>query len=89
MNLGEWHHGTHGIAAPIAEPDGRVTAAISVVGPAERMQAKKLRSLAPLVVDAAAAITLHLAYAAARVEPLPEGAPRGARPRRTPVPTPA
>jgi len=76
MNLGEWHHGTHGIAAPITEPDGRIAAAVSVVGPAERMQAKKLRSLAPLVVDCAAAITLHLAYEAASAEPLPE------RPRR-------
>lgn len=74
MNLGEWRAGTHGIAAPIANPDGTVGAAVSVIGPVERMPANKLRSLAPMVVKAAKAIALSLAYATASPEPPPEPA---------------
>jgi DNA-binding IclR family transcriptional regulator len=72
MNLGEWHAGIHGIGAPITSPDGTVGAAVSVIGPAERMQARKLRELAPKVVEAAEAIALSLAYVIARPEAPPE-----------------
>ena len=72
MNLGEWHAGIHGVGAPIPSPDGTVGAAISIVGPAERMHARKLRELAPKVVEAAEAIALSLAYVMARPEAPPE-----------------
>jgi DNA-binding IclR family transcriptional regulator len=80
MNLGEWNPGVHGIAAPIIGPDGSVGAAVSVVGPSERLQARRLRDLAPLVTGAAQAIALSLAYLSARPELLPERRRRGQPP---------
>ena len=80
MNLGEWRNGIHGVAAPIAGSDGAMVAAIAVAGPAERLDAKQLRTLAPHVVAAGHAIALELAYASSGAEPPPE------RPRRTPRP---
>jgi IclR family KDG regulon transcriptional repressor len=74
MNLGEWRAGAHGIGAPIANPDGTIGAAVSVIGPAERMPAKTMRALAPMVLEAAAAIALSLAYATASPEIPPERA---------------
>jgi DNA-binding IclR family transcriptional regulator len=68
MNLGEWHIGVHAVAAPIPGPDGTMVAAVSIAGPAERLHAKRLRALAPLVVEAAGAIGLDLVYAAAGAE---------------------
>ena len=74
INLSEWHANTHGVAAAITNPDGTIDAAVSIIGPSERMQAKKLRILGPMVVEAAAAIGLSLAYATASPEPPPERA---------------
>jgi IclR family KDG regulon transcriptional repressor len=76
MNLSEWRNGVHGVAAPVPGPNGAMIAAVSIAGQAERLNAKRLRALAPLVVEAAGAIGLDLAYAAASAEPPPE------RPRR-------
>ncbi len=76
MNLGEWRTGVHGVAAPIAWPDGTMVASISIAGPAERLHAKRLRALAPAVVDAAGAIAVELAYVTETGEAPPE------RPRR-------
>ncbi len=70
-NLSEWRSGVHGVAAPIAGPDGAMVAAVSIAGPAERLHAKRLRTLAPLVVEAARAISLDLAYATASAATLP------------------
>lgn len=85
MNLGEWNPGVHGIAAPIISPDGSVGASVSVVGPSERLQARRLRDLAPLVTGAAQAIALSLAYLSARPEQLPERRRRG-QPSQAPEP---
>ncbi|HUA52541.1 MAG TPA: IclR family transcriptional regulator [Candidatus Sulfotelmatobacter sp.] len=79
MNLGEWRSGIHGIAAPVAGLDGAIVAAISIAGPAERLDAKRLRALAPHVAEAAHATTLALAYASS-------GEPPSERPRRAPRP---
>lgn len=78
MNLGELRTGIHGVAAAIAGSDGAMVAAVSIAGPAERLDAKQLRAFAPHVVAAAQAIALELAYAASGAEPPVE------RPRRTP-----
>jgi DNA-binding IclR family transcriptional regulator len=72
MNLAEWWTGVHAIAAPIVAPGGRAIAAVGIAGPAERLQAKQLRALAPQVVETAAAITLQLGYLATGGEPAPE-----------------
>lgn len=54
VNRGEWRASVWGLAAPIFGPDGRVLAAIGISGPAARIRARGLRSLSPLVVEAAA-----------------------------------
>ena len=85
MNLGEWRGGVHGIAAPIAAPDGVMSAALSIAGPAERLQARRLRTLAPLVVETAGAVALDWAYATAGAD-TPDRARRPVAPApRTPV----
>ena len=69
MNLAEWFTDVHAIAAPIRRADGETIAAVGIAGPAQRLQAKHLRALAPQVVETAAAITLDLAYAASSAGP--------------------
>ena len=78
VNLSSWRVGVHAVAAPIALPDGTIGAAISITGPAERLPAKRLRSLGPQIVDTANAIALDLAYAAANADPDAERARRPA-----------
>jgi IclR family transcriptional regulator, KDG regulon repressor len=80
MNLSEWRNGMHGVAAPIAAPDGQIVAAVSIAGPAERLRARRLRTLGPAVVETAGAIALDLAYASAGPEPV-DAAPAGAKAR--------
>jgi DNA-binding IclR family transcriptional regulator len=78
-NLAEWRADVHAVAAPITAPDGRGIAALSIAGPADRLQARLLRTLAPQVVETAGAISLDLAYAARGGMPRPEADGRRAR----------
>lgn len=61
VNRGEWRASVWGIAAPIRGHDGRVLAAIGISGPAARIRARGLRTLAPQVVEAAASASSALA----------------------------
>lgn len=61
---GEHRPGVRCIGAPIRDAGGRVFAAISVTGAAARMPTKRVASLAPLVVDAADAISRRLGWRA-------------------------
>jgi DNA-binding IclR family transcriptional regulator len=76
VSLSGWRLGVHALAVPIAGPDGAMVAAISIAGPAERLDAKRRRSLAGQILDTAGAIALDLAYAAASTEPAADP-PRG------------
>lgn len=58
----EMEAGLRCVAAPIRDHTGRVTAAISVAAPVQRMTRKTLQSTAPSVVAAADAISRRLGY---------------------------
>lgn len=59
----ECEEGTCCLAAPIFQNDGRVLAAVGVAGPSLRMKKNDLSALAPVVVDAAEAISRSLGFA--------------------------
>ena len=61
VSLGEYLVDAGGISAPVFGPQGKLAAAIVVVGPIGRFRdAKRIRDLVRLTVDAAKWITLHL-----------------------------
>jgi DNA-binding IclR family transcriptional regulator len=62
----EFEVGLRGIAAPIRDHTGQVTAAISVAAPVQRMSKKTLQNTVPAVVAAAEAISRRLGYLPAR-----------------------
>jgi len=57
INFGEFRSNVVGLAAPVRLPDGEAVAAIGISGPMERLGKRKLRSLSPTVITAAAGIT--------------------------------
>ena len=54
--------GMRGIAAPLRDISGSVVAAIGIGGPSQRLTLKKLRGLAPLLLNTADAISTQLGY---------------------------
>ena len=60
INRGEWREGVWGVAAPILDASGVVTAALGVSGPANRYQPKALRTLIPLVCAAARDVSIRM-----------------------------
>jgi DNA-binding IclR family transcriptional regulator len=58
----EFEVGLRGIAAPIRDHSGEVTAAVSVAAPVQRMSKKSLQTAIPNVVAAADAISRRLGY---------------------------
>jgi DNA-binding IclR family transcriptional regulator len=58
----EFEVGLRGIAAPIRDHSGEVTAAISVAAPVQRMSKKSLQATVPSVVAAADAISRRLGH---------------------------
>lgn len=60
LNRGEWREGVGGVAAPIRGGHGQAIAAIGVSGPLSRLSLARMRTLAPMVAQAAAAITEEL-----------------------------
>jgi IclR family KDG regulon transcriptional repressor len=61
-NEQEGHEGVVSVGAPLRGPDGRVIAAVSVVGANTRMQGATMRRYTALVVDSAAVISRRLGY---------------------------
>jgi IclR family transcriptional regulator, KDG regulon repressor len=58
----EFEVGLRGLAAPIRDHSGQVTAAISVAAPVQRMSKKTLQTTVPAVMAAAEAISRRLGY---------------------------
>lgn len=58
----ESEHAMCGVAAPIFDASSEVVAAVGVVGPVHRLGKVQLRKLAPMVVQAATAISSQLGY---------------------------
>lgn len=63
LDLGEHKSNVHCVAAPIRAANGRVIAAISASGEADRMPPERLHKIAPYVVSHAGAISRRLGYA--------------------------
>lgn len=62
QTLEELEEGLNAVAAPIRQADGRVTAALSVSGPAFRMRSVDLPRIARRTMEAADAISRRLGY---------------------------
>lgn len=56
------HIGATSIGAPVKDYTGQVIAAVSVVGPAERMPADRIPLMAEAIIDAAAIVSEKLGY---------------------------
>jgi len=65
MNRGEWRDSVRGVAAPIIGRPGTAVAAVGVFGPAERLPARKLDSLAETVKKTAIKISRALGHVSA------------------------
>jgi len=63
--FGEWEPGMNGVAAPVHDARGQVAAAVSVWGPAFRVQPARVPELARLAREAATAIATRLGAPAA------------------------
>jgi DNA-binding IclR family transcriptional regulator len=61
VSRGERSAGVVGIAAPVFDADGRILAALSILGPDHRMTPEVVQSFAPPLVAAAAAVTTEIA----------------------------
>lgn len=60
VDHGETYHGVHCVAVPIRSATGKVIAALSCTGPAERMPSARLTSILPDLFGAAAAVSARL-----------------------------
>jgi IclR family transcriptional regulator, acetate operon repressor len=60
--FGEIEDGLNTVAAPLRDANAQVIAAVSVSGPAYRVQAKRIVDLAALTVDAATRISARLGF---------------------------
>jgi DNA-binding IclR family transcriptional regulator len=62
QTLEELEEGLNAVAAPVRRSDGRVTAALSVSGPAFRMRAVDLPRIALLTTESALAVSRRMGY---------------------------
>ena len=61
VSLEELHDGVNSVAAPIRHPDGKVTASVSIAGPAQRINHRTIPQLVKALTDTANEISAHLA----------------------------
>lgn len=67
MSKGEWVLEASGVAAPIFDQFGRITAALTISGPSQRFTEEKIHEIAALVKPAAEDISRELGYQPALV----------------------
>jgi DNA-binding IclR family transcriptional regulator len=67
-NVNEGEVGLASVAAPIRDASGRVIAAISVAGPAARLEGETMRRFAAATADTAAAISERLGHRPDRLQ---------------------
>ena len=60
LNRGEWHSELGGVAAPIFDVNSDVVAAIGLSGPTSRLTSVVLKKYAPLICNAARAISVNM-----------------------------
>jgi len=68
LDVGEHKSDVHCVAAPIRASNGRVIAAISVSGEADRLPVERLHRIAPYVMSHAGAISRRLGFVADALE---------------------
>ncbi|HHY72352.1 MAG TPA: IclR family transcriptional regulator [Bacillus bacterium] len=61
-SIGEFNEGVNSVAAPIYDYTGRVIAALTVVGPVQRIQQNKIRPLSKKVIEASMEISDRMGY---------------------------
>ena len=66
INDGEWREGVCGLAAPVSGVGGQPLGALSISGPTQRLGPRVLRNLAPLVMEAARAVSAEMGIRAAQ-----------------------
>jgi len=64
-SFGEWEASTNAVAVPVRDARGRIAAAVSVWGPAFRVQPARVAELTRLAQEAALAISTRLGATAA------------------------
>jgi DNA-binding IclR family transcriptional regulator len=62
ISRGGWEQGVDGIAAPVRDASGAVTAGVGISGPAIRLRSRERARYAPLVAEAAAKISRALGF---------------------------
>lgn len=66
FSLEEMNEGVNSIAAPVFDYRGKILAALSVVGPKQRIQAHKIPGLAKKIIDAANEVSERMGYIGSR-----------------------
>ncbi|NSL50575.1 IclR family transcriptional regulator [Calidifontibacillus erzurumensis] len=61
-SLGEFNEGVNSVAAPIFDYTGKVIAALTVVGPMQRITEEKIRPLAKKVIESSMEISERMGY---------------------------
>ena len=62
VSRGEWIIDASGVAAPIFNQGGQITAAITISGPQQRFTEEKISEIAKLLVKEAEYISLEMGY---------------------------
>jgi len=62
VSIGEWISEASGVAAPIFNQSGKITAALTISGPAQRFTKRKIEEIALLVKNGAVKISHELGY---------------------------
>ncbi len=62
INRGEWREGVGGVAAPVFNGLDRPVAALGISGPLERLTENRMHDTAPLVLEAAQALSRQMGY---------------------------
>lgn len=60
LNRGEWNENVYGIASPVTDVSGSLVAALGLSGPKERFKPAQIKIFTPLIVEAAAQVSLRL-----------------------------
>ena len=62
VSKGEWILEASGVAAPVFDQDGKISAALTVSGPTQRFTEDRIREISGLVKDGASLISSELGY---------------------------
>lgn len=67
VNRGEWRGGAFGLAVPVRDAEGRVSAAIGISAPSDRLPDSRIEELVPVVIRLGADMSRALGYTNSRI----------------------